>query len=257
MGTRHHPRWVPNLQTTRVQLGRIYTRRKVWKQEYLVHGNRRLQHGHRSDGDCHSSASHMALASAYWAESRVDRSICYWSFVSSPVLFSACTHLGKNGPLILRLLNSVSAISMIRVASLQNIIFDELSYTLATPLTWTFLEMDLAIIACNLPLLRPVANFLFPRSWMGSSRDKSDSRAYGTANGTANGAVNGSCKNRSQHVHMSGAENNLLDPNQNNFLGRIWSNYEEHGHSDVELANNAAPPDGIRVSTDLRVETSV
>lgn len=147
---------------------------------------------------------------------------------------------------------------MVRVASLQKIIFDDLSFTLPVPMIWTFLEMDLAIIACNLPLLRPVATFFLPSTWMGSSKDKSNSRPYGTSNAISNDRSRRPNNSTYSQTFVDGVQTkNRISMNQRTMFSNRWSDEEADGHSEIELTRHAAPVDGIQVKTDFRVESNV
>lgn len=147
---------------------------------------------------------------------------------------------------------------MVRVASLQKIVFDDLSFTLPLPMIWTFLEMDLAVIACNIPLLRPVASFLLPGTWMGSSNDKSNSCPYGTSNAISNDRSRRPNNSPYSQTFVDGGQpENRLSTNQRTMFGNRRSDEEADGHSGIELTRHAAPVDGIQVNIDFRVESNV
>ncbi|KAJ5885215.1 hypothetical protein N7495_009725 [Penicillium taxi] len=152
----------------------------------------------------------------------------------------------------------VSAISMVRVVSIRQIKFSDLSYTLLHSMLWTWLEIDLAIIATNIPLLRPVANFLLPHGWLGTSRDRSQS--YG---GRYQSGLSVSRRNFSQFQSgKNGKEGKAEVTSHQKSLypgasGVTWNDEDEDGHSDIELTTNAAPVDGIQVKQDFNFHSDV
>lgn len=64
------------------------------------------------------------------------------------------------------LLSSISAISIIRIIALGQISFKDITYTAIKPVLWSIVEIQLAIVAVNIPLLRPIVAriFFFVRS---------------------------------------------------------------------------------------------
>ncbi|KAJ5963706.1 uncharacterized protein N7479_003582 [Penicillium vulpinum] len=146
----------------------------------------------------------------------------------------------------------VSAISMVRVVSLMNVDFNDLTYTLPIPLMWSMLEQQLAIVAANLPLLRRVFSNVLPRSWLGSS-------AYGT--GTPSGELSGkkpSARGYSLTRMDAGANRSEITSESPKAAASNpqtrWS--DDDGQSDTELTVNAMPPDGIQMWKDFRVDST-
>jgi len=58
--------------------------------------------------------------------------------------------------------NSTCATSIIRLKSLLDIEFTDVTYTLAQPLMWTTIEPSLAIINACLPIMRPLFVYVLP-----------------------------------------------------------------------------------------------
>ncbi|KAJ5502343.1 hypothetical protein N7463_005217 [Penicillium fimorum] len=146
----------------------------------------------------------------------------------------------------------VSAISMVRVVSLMNIDFNDLTYTLPIPLMWSVIEQQLALIAANLPLLRRVFSEVLPKGWLGSS-----SRGTGTPSGELS-ANKRSVQEYSLTCMNAGANQSKITSDTpkaatHNIQTR-WS--DDDGQSDTELTVNAMPPDGIQIWKDFRVDST-
>lgn len=135
---------------------------------------------------------------------------------------------------------------MVRVFSLMSIDFVDAPYTLPLPLMWSIVEEQLAIVAANLPILRHVLAAILPHSWMGSSRRKS----------TGLVPYQSSHQNQKYSLTRMDAGKNKTSVSSTKVghlqssSGRRWSDDER---SEVHLAANAAPPDGIQVSREFRV----
>ena len=61
------------------------------------------------------------------------------------------------------------AISIVRVTTLSQLAFDDISWDDATALTWSEVECHVGVICCNLPVLGP----LLPAAWREKLRDNS------------------------------------------------------------------------------------
>ncbi|KAI9728095.1 MAG: hypothetical protein M1834_007811 [Cirrosporium novae-zelandiae] len=69
-----------------------------------------------------------------------------------------------------------TAVSIVRLKSLMDIDFTDVTYSTPIAFLWSLLEMKLAVINANLPLLRPVVSRVFPKFISKSFRSK-NSRA--------------------------------------------------------------------------------
>ncbi|KAJ5898350.1 hypothetical protein N7504_008638 [Penicillium tannophilum] len=147
----------------------------------------------------------------------------------------------------------VSAISMVRVVSLMRINFADVTYSLPLPLMWSIIEEQLAIVASNLPLLRRVFSAIIPGSWLGSSNHES---------GWSNRQTPGR-KSLSNHFTLTrmdiGVNNSQVTSGHAKHSSSVketrWSDDGVDGQSDTDLASNGAPPGGIHMSKDFRVES--
>ncbi|KAJ6103039.1 hypothetical protein N7486_005466 [Penicillium sp. IBT 16267x] len=147
----------------------------------------------------------------------------------------------------------VSAISMIRVVSLMRINFADVTYSLPLPLMWSIVEEQLAIIASNLPLLRRVFSAIFPGSWIGSSNDESGWSKRHTPRRK-------SLPNQFAMTRMDVGVNDSQVTSGHSKHGSTaketrWSDDGLDGQSDTDLATNGAPPGGIHMSKEFRVES--
>lgn len=142
---------------------------------------------------------------------------------------------------------------MVRVVSLMRIDFTDVTYSLPLPLMWSIVEEQLAIVASNLPLLRRVFSTMFPGSWIGSSNHES---------GWSNRQTPGR-KTFSSHFALTrmdlGVNNSEVTSGhtKHSFTAKEtrWSDDGLDGQSDTDLASNGAPPGGIHMSKDFRVES--
>jgi hypothetical protein len=73
------------------------------------------------------------------------------------------------------LLYSVAALSIIRMISLGQINFQDITYSLIKPLLWSMVEVQLAIVVMNLPLLPPMMARILPFIRLGASKNTGDS----------------------------------------------------------------------------------
>lgn len=161
-----------------------------------------------------------------------------------------------------RNLDRTGVISIVRVTSLTKIDYSDVSYTLPIPQLWTFLEIQLALIAANIPLLRPVASAILPSSWMGSSNhdESTHKRSWFTGRGAlattrtnANSSRKDTIENKSGIRTFMRGHKKKKDASVNMWTN--WTNNEDgDGRSDVELATNAMDPSGIQVKTDFKIE---
>lgn len=140
---------------------------------------------------------------------------------------------------------------MVRVVSLMRINFNDVTYTLPIPLMWSIVEEQLAIIAANVPLLRTVFSAITPRRWLGSSE-------RGTGPSYDIGLRKGFSKNypltrMDQGINKSEVTSHELKGSRQVITPR-WSDDGVDGRSDTELTSNGAPPDGIHMWKDFRVD---
>jgi len=77
----------------------------------------------------------------------------------------------------------VSALSIIRMIALGKINFKDVTHSLIKPLLWSIMEIQLAVVVVNLPLLQPIVARLFPFIRFGTSKNNS-----GHANTTLTGS---------------------------------------------------------------------
>ncbi|KAJ5291235.1 hypothetical protein N7478_000486 [Penicillium angulare] len=145
----------------------------------------------------------------------------------------------------------VSAISMVRVVSLMRINFADVTYTLPIPLMWSIVEEQLAIVAANVPLLRPVFSAITPSRWLGSS-DRGTGPSYDF------GLRKGSSKNYPLTRMDQGVNKIEVTSHQSKGSRQVttprWSDDGVDGRSDTGLTLNGAPPDGIHMWQDFRVD---
>lgn len=152
-------------------------------------------------------------------------------------------------------------ISIVRVTSLTDIDYNDVSYTLPIPQLWTFLEIQLALIAANIPLLRPIASVIVPSSWMGSSNhdESTNKRSWFTGRGGISTSRTKANYSLTDPIESKSAIRTFVRGHKKKDAGgNMWSNWtnneETDGHSDVELATHAMAPDGIQVKTDFKIE---
>lgn len=142
---------------------------------------------------------------------------------------------------------------MVRVVSLMRINFADVTYSLPLPLMWSIIEEQLAIVASNLPLLRRVLSAVIPGSWIESSNYES---------GWSNRQTPGR-KSLSNHFTLTrmdiGVNNSQVTSGHAKHSSSVketrWSDDGVDGQSDTDLASNGAPPGGIHMSKDFRVES--
>jgi hypothetical protein len=68
--------------------------------------------------------------------------------------------------------------------ALSQIDFKDITFTLIKPLVWSIVEIQLAIVVVNLPLLRPIVARLFPFVRLGTSEDHTSTRGVTNAAGS-------------------------------------------------------------------------
>ncbi|KAL3478514.1 hypothetical protein BJX99DRAFT_269193 [Aspergillus californicus] len=139
----------------------------------------------------------------------------------------------------------VSAISMVRVFTLLSIDFTDATYTLPMSLIWIIVEEELAIVAANLPTLRPPFTMILPRGWMGSSRRKDRTSGRDERSGQ---------QHKYSLTRMDGGENKSIVSSSARLTTRPGrSEWSDDGRSETNLALGAVPPDGIKIYTQFRV----
>ncbi|KAJ5711332.1 hypothetical protein N7488_005488 [Penicillium malachiteum] len=147
----------------------------------------------------------------------------------------------------------VIAVSMVRVVSLLRINFNDVTYTLPSPLMWSIVEEQLAIVAGNLPLLRRIFSSILPGSWIGSSHRRTDSQgqSYEFSGAKKNYAITRMDQGSNTSEITSQRMKTSVQISQTR-----WSDDGMDGRSDIELTSNVAPPGGIQISKDFRVDSS-
>ncbi|KAL4922632.1 hypothetical protein BDW62DRAFT_196636 [Aspergillus aurantiobrunneus] len=141
----------------------------------------------------------------------------------------------------------ISATTVARVFGLIKIDFMDMTSTGALPLVWTVLEMNLSVIAANLPVLRHVFAAILPRGWMGSSRrDAADSEGHYHRSD----AQRYNSSRVEYRMDKLGAASIKASAIKQSFK----SKWRDEDRSDTTLADNGAPPGGIQVSRDFRVD---
>lgn len=144
----------------------------------------------------------------------------------------------------------MSIVSILRVINLYDISYADVPATLPGPLSWTFLEITFAVIATNIPLLRPIAMLLKPSHWSGKlgTHKQNPYAAWGTDQDRQ------TTPQKSGGLSRMGGETTKLSTlsKENTDTGR-WSD-DTDARSDVELAYNGAEMDGIHVRTEVHVE---
>lgn len=216
----------------------------MWESERSFRGGGCFEHGHRFHGHGSSNSLYHQAPAACWTKGGIDCRILFGTVVSEPTSYIPYTLL-THGP------NSVSAISMVRVVSLMRINFADVTYTLPIPLMWSIVEEQLAIVAANVPLLRPVFSAITPSRWLGSSdRGTGPSYDFGLRKGSSKNypltRMDQGINKIEVTSHQSKGSRHVTTPR--------WSDDGVDGRSDTGLTSNGAPPDGIHMWQEFRVD---
>ena len=147
----------------------------------------------------------------------------------------------------------MSAFSITRVASILCIDLENVTYTLAIPLTWTIVEEQLAIIATNMPFLCQSVPPILPEHWPKMS--KREFKWPSSQPGARKGSLRTFTFTRmdlgiSRSEVTTGGFSVHCQPVQ---AGR-WSDDDSGVQSDTELASNGMPFGTIYMRQEFRVE---
>jgi hypothetical protein len=146
-------------------------------------------------------------------------------------------------------LSRVPIVAIVRLVNIYNILYNgERSVHYSLAYVWTAVEVNLAVISCSMPALRPLLSRWFPNLF-GTSNNKSSNEVYGSANLTVGGSQMPGATPRP--IHRGGGSMNYMLRDLHS--GRKGTHTEIRGTSPTGSEDEIMTYNGILRTTNVNV----
>ncbi|KAH7309754.1 hypothetical protein B0I35DRAFT_515158 [Stachybotrys elegans] len=146
----------------------------------------------------------------------------------------------------------VPIVAIVRLVNIYNILYNgERSVHYSLAYVWTAVEVNLAVICCSMPSLRPLFSRWFPKLF-DLSQDKSSGEVYGSANLTVGGSQMPGAPPRSNHRERTSMNYMLRDLHPSR-MGNKGTHTEIRGTSPTGSEDEIMTYNGILRTTNVNV----